>query len=85
MIFKDQLNFVQAPPFTNDRLAFRDVFLTITGAGTVSIEFLEEDGVWRSFPETTFTGSGAHIVVVKRGDWRIRIAAASATTVEIRP
>lgn len=71
--------------FTSDAITVanfqRDAVLTITGPGPVAVEMLQEDGVWRSFPETTFTGPAAKVLTLPAGSIRIAIAAATATTV----
>lgn len=59
------------------------LYLTITGPGPVAVEQRGEDGVWRSFPQTTFSGTQAQIVTIRRGMYRIVITAAAATTVEV--
>ncbi len=59
-----------------------DAHVTITGDGPVSIEQLGEDAVWRTFPETTFTETGAYIVSLRGAKTRINIT--GGTTVEFR-
>lgn len=77
--------FVNKSAFTSEVFniglgAFLDCYLAISGSGTVTIEQLGGDGVWRSYPETTFTGSGAYIVSLRGADTRIKIT--DSTTVE---
>jgi hypothetical protein len=57
----------------------KDVYLTITGPGPVALEQLGEDGVWRSFPSTRFSGDGAHVITCKRGQIRVVITGGPTT------
>lgn len=82
MIISEQSSFTSAPISVPYR-ALNDVYLSVTGPGPVAIEMLEEDGQWRSFPETTFDGPTAQIVTVKQGSFRVVISG-GPTTVEVR-
>lgn len=84
MIFKDKTAFTSgAYDMPTSGQVSADAYITVTGPGPVYIEQLEEDGVWRSFPESTFSGPTAQLVSIKRGRFRVRIDASAATTVEI--
>lgn len=83
MQFKDKTT------FTSDAIplqyqAITEAYITITGPGPVALEQLEEDGIWRSFPETTFYGPTAQVVTLKRGQFRVAVTATEPTTVEVR-
>lgn len=83
MQFKDKTTFTSDPIRVTGDLTV-DVFLTVTGPGPVALQMLEEDGVYRAFPETTFSGNTAQVVRVKSGAFKVDIQAATATTVEVR-
>lgn len=79
MIFKDKT------VFTSERLdppGDGTLQLHVTGPGPVAIEFLGEDGDYRSFPESRFTGPTAQMVNVPNAFFRVVISA-GPTTVEI--
>ncbi|MGY2256441.1 hypothetical protein [Pseudomonas reactans] len=86
MIFMNKTNFT-SDPFTSFAVekgrVGRELYLTITGLGPVAVEMLQEDGVWRSFPESTFTGPGAYILEVAPTQVRVVISG-GPTTVEVR-
>lgn len=83
-IFKDKTAFTSDPyDMPTDGGAFAELWVAVTGAGPVYIDVLGKDNVWRAYPETTFTATGANRVSVKRGKFRVRVAAAVATTVEV--
>lgn len=86
MIFVNKTNFT-SDPFTSFAVekgrVGRELYLTIAGPGPVAIEMLQGDGVWRSFPESKFTGPAARILEV--GPVQIRVVITGGpTTVEVR-
>lgn len=83
MQFKDKTAFT-SQPIKIDFSPITEVYLTVTGPGPVALEQLEEDGIWRSFPETTFYGPTAQRVSLKRGQFRVAVTATEPTTVEVR-
>lgn len=78
MLFKDKTAFTSDPITLRYRTVV-EAYVTVTGVATVVIEQLEEDGVWRSFPETTFVGPTAQRVDLKRGDCRVKVTSGTAT------
>lgn len=81
MIIKEQNNFTSDPiPFRDDGL--RKVFIGVTGPGPVALELLCDDKVWRSYPETTFTGPVAKVVTLPSGSWRVKVTG-GPTTVQV--
>lgn len=83
-IFKDKTAFT-SPEFqcpTGDQ-PHADLWVGVTGNGPVYIDVKGADGTWRTYPELTFTTTTAQVVTIKRGRFRVRIAAAVATTVEV--
>ena len=59
------------------------LWIGVTGAGPVYIEVKGNDGVWRTYPELTFTSTTAQLINLKRGWVRFRFAAEAATTLEV--
>lgn len=59
------------------------LWVGVTGAGPVYVDVKGNDGVWRTYPELTFTTTTAQLINVKRGWVRFRFAAAAATTLEV--
>lgn len=82
MIYKDQSSFT-SPAFTAPGARPSTYCISITGPGPVTIEMLQEDGQWRSFPETTFDGPTIQILELFRGQYRVVISG-GPTTVEVR-
>ncbi|HEY6612753.1 MAG TPA: hypothetical protein VIZ86_16690 [Pseudomonas sp.] len=60
-----------------------DMWVGVTGPGPVYIDVLGKDGVWRTYPEFTINGPSAQLLNVKRGRFKVRVAAATPTTVEV--
>lgn len=83
-IFKDKTAYT-SPEYSMPTSGgpFAEMWVAVTGNGPVYIDLKGEDGVWRTFPECTFTGTTAQRIAVRRGRFRVRIAASVATTVEI--
>lgn len=84
-----RLQFLNQAAFTSDPLTLLgppggDVFLGITGAGPVALEHQGLDGVWRSWPETTFSGPAAAVVRMPSGSFRVVISGAGPTTVDLQ-
>lgn len=79
MIFSDKTGFL-SPEFNIGNEAIVEAHVTITGPGPVYIEQKGEDGVWRTFPEMTFTESAAYIMSLRGAPTRIYID--GVTTVE---
>lgn len=82
MIYPDKTDFT-SDPFAIEMQPRLEVMVTVTGPGPVAIEMLQQDSVWRSFPETTFGGSTAQILTLLRGKYRVVISG-GPTTVEVR-
>lgn len=78
-VIKDKTAFTSEPYVmsSND-----PIWVGVTGAGPVYIEVKGEDGVWRTYPELTFSGTTAQLVTLKKGLVRFRFAASAATTLE---
>jgi len=79
MIFKNQTSFTSldlGPAFDGT------LQVHITGPGPVAIEFKGEDGIYRSFPESTFEGPKAVLVNVPPVFYRVKITG-GPTTVEV--
>ena len=81
MIFENKTSFTSSE-FVNTQSQITEKYLVIDGPGPVAIEQKGEDGVWRSVPELTFTGSQAIIFSIKAGPWRVAITG-GPTTVEV--
>lgn len=79
MIFSNKTGFL-SPEFNIGNEAIVEARVSITGPGPVVIEQQSEDNVWRTFPDLTFTETGAYIVFLKGAKTRISIT--GATTVE---
>lgn len=82
MIYKDKTNFT-SPEFAVNMHSSLAFCVSITGPGPVAIEMLQEDGEWRSFPETKFDGPTIQVVDLFRGQYRVAISG-GPTTVEVR-
>lgn len=80
MIFQGKSSFTSDPI---QNVFLRDIYFTVTGPAEVKIELLEEDGVWRSFPETTISGTSAVVIAIKAGFFRVVIGEGEATTVTV--
>lgn len=59
------------------------LWIGVTGAGPVYVDIKGNDGVWRTYPELTFTATTAQLINLKRGYIRFRFDAAAATTLEV--
>lgn len=70
MIFKDVTNFTSDPIVVEQRM--RNAFITVTESIEVAVEIKGLDGVWRAFPETTFTGPTAKAVPLPAGIIRVK-------------
>ena len=66
----------------NNANGILDLHITITGPGPVTIEQKQKDDVWRSFPETTFSGPQAVILSISKDPWRV-VVSGGPTIVEI--
>lgn len=79
--------FAEKTAFTSDAIdassqAVTGAYLTVTGPGPVYIDQLH-NGQYTAFPESTFNGPTAQRVDLRRGPIKVRVAAATATTVEL--
>lgn len=83
MFIQGKTSFTSPPENLQYQFAV-EAYVTVTGPGPVYIELHEEDGQWRRFPELTFEGPTAQRVDLPRGEFRVVIDAASATTVGVR-
>ena len=83
MLITDQTSYT-SDAINQHSQAIAELYVTITGPGPVYIEQQSADGSWAAYPETTFEGDQAKIVAIRRGQYRVRIDATAATTVEIR-
>lgn len=75
MLFKD----LSGTSLVMTSTCLKDIWVGITGAGTVALEFLSEDGTWDSYPESTFTAPTAQVVTVKKGKYRFNVTGGPAT------
>lgn len=57
----------------------RDVWLGVSGTGSVAIEFLGDDGTYRSYPESTFTAPTAKVVTIKACQYRFNVTGGPIT------
>lgn len=80
-IFADKTAFT-SDPISVPSQAATTAYLTITGPGPVYIDQLH-NGQYTAFPESTFTGPAAQRIDLRRGSIRVRVDAATATTVEL--
>lgn len=83
MIFADKTEFTSDPIPLQYQFA-TEAYVTVTGPGPVYIELHEDDGQWRRFPELTLYGPTAQRVDLPRGEFRVVVDAAAATTVGVR-
>lgn len=82
MIYPDKTVFT-SDPFSIELCPRAEVMVTVFGPGPVAIEVLQDDDVWRQFPELTFKGSTAQILTLFPGEYRVVITG-GPTTVEVR-
>ena len=83
-IYKDKTAFTSEEIFVESQTSpALGLWVGITGAGPVYIDIKGSDGVWRTYPELTFTTTTAQLINLKRGWVRFRFAAAAATTLEV--
>lgn len=81
-----QAQFVNKTTFTSpvyrlDNAPYSELAIQVNGNGPVKVECQGMDGVWRSWPETVFTGDAAQILLLPKGNFRVVFTAAAATTV----
>lgn len=76
MIYKNLTNTT-----TNDISSERkqDIWLGISGTGTVAIEFFGEDGIYHTFPQATFTAPTAQVVTVPARKYRFKVTGGPLT------
>lgn len=79
MIFTNLTNTTTAPQTMLADDARKDLWLGISGTGTVNIEFLGEDGTWRFYPQSTFTAPIAQVVTMKPGNYRFKVTGGPLT------
>ena len=83
-IYKDKTAFTSEEIFVESQTSpALGLWVGVTGAGPVYIDIKGGDGVWRTYPELTFTTTTAQLINLKRGWVRFRFAAAAATTLEV--
>ena len=83
-IFNDKTTFTSEEYYLdNQSFPALGLWVGVTGAGPVYVDLKGNDGVWRTYPELTFTTTTARLINVKRGWVRFRFAAAAATTLEV--
>lgn len=83
MIFKDITNVTTAVQIMPNGIGRnKDLWVGITGTGSVNIEFLGDDGVWRFYPQSTFTAPIAQVVTMKSGKYRFK-ANGGPLTIEV--
>lgn len=56
-----------------------EIWLGVSGTGSVAIEFMGEDGVFRSYPQGTFTSPAANMVMMKAGQYRFNVTGGPIT------
>lgn len=57
----------------------QEVWVGISGTGSVAIEFQMEDGLYRSFPESTLTAPAAKLVAFRSGQYRFNVTGGPIT------
>ena len=83
-IFKDKTVFTSEEYYLESQNSpALGLWIGVTGAGPVYVDIKGNDGVWRTYPELTFTATTAQIINLKRGYIRFRFGAAAATTLEV--
>ena len=83
-IFNDKTTFTSEEHYLDSQTSpALGLWVGVTGAGPVYIDVKGSDGVWRTYPELTFTATTAQLINLKRGWVRFRFAAAAATTLEV--
>ena len=82
LFFKDQTSFI-SDEFSIDQVDGKPATIMIRGTGTVVLFFMDAEGVFREYPETTLTGPTATRLHLPHGKFKLTIAAAAPTSVEI--
>lgn len=75
----------KAAGFTSDPIetASRPWTILVRGNGTCTIELLSEDGNWYAYQQITGL-TGANVIDVPTGKFRVRVPDGTSTTVELR-
>lgn len=79
MIFKNLTN-VTTQPINSGYM--QDLFVGVSGSGTATMEFLGDDAVWRSYPQSVFTAPTAQKVYIRNCQYRF-VVAGGPLTIEI--
>lgn len=81
MIFSNLTNVTTAaqPSVRKQEAWLGDMFLGVSGTGSVTIEYLGEDQVWRSWPQSVFTAPVAQIVTMKNSPYRFKVTGGPLT------
>ena len=56
-----------------------EMWMGVSGTGSVAIEFMGDDGIFRSYPQGTFTAPAANMVVMKAGQYRFNVTGGPIT------
>ncbi|MCP3023256.1 hypothetical protein [Cupriavidus basilensis] len=75
----------KAAGFISDPIetASRHWTILVRGNGTCTIELLSEDGSWYSYQQITGL-TGANVIDVPTGKFRVRVPDGTSTTLELR-
>lgn len=56
-----------------------EMWVGVSGTGSVAIEFMGDDGVFRSYPQVNFTAPVANMVMMKAGQYRFNVTGGPIT------
>lgn len=56
-----------------------EMWMGVSGTGSVAIEFMGDDGIFRSYPQGTFTSPAANVVMMKAGQYRFNVTGGPIT------
>lgn len=79
MILKDLTNTTTQPINSG---YMQDLWIGVSGSGTATMEFLGDDGTYRSYPQSVFTAPTAQSVYTKNGKYRF-VVTGGPLTIEI--
>lgn len=82
LFFKNLTNFT-SEEFDIDQVDGTPATIMIRGTGTVVLFFMDAEGVFRDYPETTLTGPTATRLHLPQGKFKLTVTAATPTSVEI--